>query len=154
MIRSLGVAIALVGAFAGCSQSPESDRPVATWPVPAEQLPAPIAGQVPAGFGTASWALDPAFAKPGPEATDLHILVWERACSGGSPTTGRMSPPAVALAETTVTISIGVKPLTGLQTCPGPPGTPATMTLPEPLGARTLMDGGRIPPGPPDPIFP
>ena len=38
-----------------------------------------------AEFGPASWALDPAFASPTPNATELHILVWERTCSGGSP---------------------------------------------------------------------
>ncbi len=42
-----------------------------------------------AEFGPASWALDPAFPPPTPASVDLHILVWERACSGGSPTTGR-----------------------------------------------------------------
>jgi hypothetical protein len=153
MCRILGFAFVFVLALPGCSRTPTSERPLATWPVPAEQLPAAIAGPVPQGFGTASWALDPAFPKPGPAATELHILVWERACSSGSPTTGRMSAPAVSIAETTMTISIGVRSLTGIQACPGPPGTPATMTLPEPLGARTLVDGGRVPSGPPDPPF-
>lgn len=104
-------------------------------------------------FGPASWALDPAFAAPTEASTELHVLVWERACSGGSPTTGRMSAPVIQSTGTTVVITIGVRPLAGFQTCPGPPGTPATMRLPEPLGDRTLLDGGHVPPVPPSPAF-
>ena len=48
---------------------------------------------------------------------------------------------------TAVTITIGVRPPTGLQTCPGIPGTPDLVRLAEPLGKRTLLDGGRVPPG-------
>lgn len=71
--------------------------------------------------------------------------------SSGSPTTGRMSAPVVVMAAESVTITIGVRPLGGVNTCPLPPGTPAILTLPEPLGKRTLLDGGRVPPAPPSP---
>ena len=87
--------------------------------------------------------------------TQLHILVWEQACSNGSPATGRISTPVVQYAATTVTITLGVRPLEvapgTLLTCPGPPGTPATMNLAEPLGQRTLIDGGLLPPDPTSP---
>lgn len=106
-----------------------------------------------AEFGPASWALDPAFPPPTPASVDLHILVWERACSGGSPTTGRMSAPVSESTPSTVTIAIGVRPLGGFQSCPGPPGTPAILRLLEPLGDRTLLDGGHVPPVPPSPAF-
>lgn len=102
-------------------------------------------------FGPATWALDPAFPAPTAESTQLHVLVSERACASGSPTTGRMSPPVVVAAAESVTITIGVRPLGGVQTCPLPPGTPAIVTLPEPLGKRVLLDGGRVPPAPPSP---
>jgi hypothetical protein len=104
-------------------------------------------------FGPATWALDPAFPSPGPTSTELHILVWERTCSSGSPTTGRMSAPDIAYTPQTVTITIGVRPLGGPQACPGPPGTPASVGLAEPLGTRTLLDGGRVPAAPPSPAF-
>lgn len=104
-----------------------------------------------AQFGPATWALDPTFASPAPDSTELHILVWERACSSGSPTTGRMSAPVIEYAANTVTITIGVRPLDGIQSCPMPPGTPALLRLPEPLGKRTLLDGGHVPPAPPSP---
>jgi hypothetical protein len=106
-----------------------------------------------AELGPATWALDPAFPAPAATTTQLHILVWELACSGGSPATGRISAPAVQYAATSVTITLGVRPLQiapgTAVTCPGPPGTPATMTLAEPLGNRTLLDGGLVPPAPP-----
>ena len=102
-------------------------------------------------FGPATWALDPAFPSPTGATTQLHVLVWERACSSGSPTTGRMSAPVVAVSAESVTITIGVRPLGGNQTCPMPPGTPTVLALPEPLGHRVLLDGGRVPPASPSP---
>ena len=106
-----------------------------------------------ADFGPATWALDPAYPAPGAETVELHVLVWEQACSSGSPATGRISAPVIVLGGTTVTITLGVRPLGGGQTCPGPPGTPATLRLPEQLGSRTLLDGGTIPPRAPTPDF-
>lgn len=104
-----------------------------------------------AQFGPASWALDPAFAMPASDAIELHILVWERACSSGSPATGRISAPVIEYTADAVTITLGVRPLEGINTCPMPPGTPALVRLPEPLGKRTLLDGGHVPPAPPSP---
>jgi hypothetical protein len=106
-----------------------------------------------ADFGPATWALDPAFASPGPASTELHILVWGTTCSSGLPATGRISAPDIAYTPETVTITIGVRPLSGVQTCQGVPGTPATVGLAEPLGARTLLDGGRVPAAPPSPVW-
>lgn len=104
-------------------------------------------------FGPATWALDPDFPAPDAGTTELHVLVWERACSSGRPTTGRMSAPVVEYAPDTVTITIGVRPVGGDQDCQGPPGTPAIVTLPQPLGDRMLLDGGRHPPAEPSPAF-
>jgi hypothetical protein len=106
-----------------------------------------------ADFGPATWALDPAFPSPGPASTELHILVWGTTCSGGLPATGRISAPDIAYALEAVTITIGVRPLPGVQTCQGVPGTPATVGLAQPLGTRTLLDGGRAPAAPPSPAW-
>lgn len=110
-----------------------------------------------AEFGPASWALDPSFPTPNEATTELHILVWERACSGGAPATGRMSAPVIEYSATTVTITIGVRPVEVAEgeavTCPGPPGTPASLELTEPLGVRQLLDGGQVPPVAPSPPF-
>jgi hypothetical protein len=153
----VAAALTLAG-LAGCSaapgaSSPVATWPVATWPVPPELLPPGTSGALSAEFGPATWALDPAFASPRPDATELHILVWEMACSSGSPATGRMSAPVIAYSATTVTITIGVRPYGGLQACPGPPGTPAIVQLAAPLRTRTLLDGGRVPAAPPSPTF-
>lgn len=106
-------------------------------------------------FGPATWALDPQYPAPTETTRELHILVWERACSSGSPTTGRMSAPVIEYASVSVTITIGVRPLQvepgTLLTCPMPPGTPTSLRLGEPLGARTLLDGGHVQPAPPSP---
>src|SRR4051812_30575486 len=108
-----------------------------------------------ADFGPATWALDPAFPAPGADTSELHILVWERACSGGKLATGRMSNPLVEYTPADVTITVGVRPLVPgpgeMLSCPGPPGTPASVRLSEPLGQRTLLDGGLVPPAPPEP---
>jgi hypothetical protein len=108
-----------------------------------------------ADFGPATWALDPAFPSPGADTSELHILVWERACSGGSRADGRMSNPLVEYTSADVTITFRVRPLVvgpgQMMSCPGSPGTPAGIRLSEPLGQRTLLDGGVVPPAPPLP---
>lgn len=148
----VGLAIVLSTLFA-CSATPDVAS-LPTWPVSPELLPEATA-VLSAKFGPASWALDPAFASRSADSTELRILAWERACSSGSPATGRMSAPVVEYTPETVTITIGVRPLevapgAGLS-CPMPPGTPAIVRLPQPLGERTLLDGGHEPPVPPSP---
>lgn len=100
----------------------------------------------PDGFGLATWALDPDAPSPTSDTTDLQVLVWERACSSGSSAEGRMSDPEIAYESDAVVITIWVRPREeGAQTCPLPPGTPATVSLSEPLGDRTLFDGAHYP---------
>jgi len=146
-----GYVLAIV--LAACSSTP-AQPPAATWPVSREPLP-DATSEIPADYGPATWALDPDAAPPAAETTELNILVWERACSSGNPATGRISAPVVEYTTTTVTITIGVRPLevppgTGV-TCPMPPGTPASLRLVQPLDERTLLDGGSVPPAPPSP---
>jgi hypothetical protein len=148
----------MLAGLAGCSTAPGASPPVATWPfatwpVSPEVLPPGTSGARGPDFRRATWALDPAFASPGPASTELHILVWETTCSSGLPMTGRMSAPDIAYTPETVTITIGVRPLGRPQACPGPQGTPAIVGLAEPLGLRTLLDGGRVPAAPPSPAF-
>jgi hypothetical protein len=102
-----------------------------------------------AEFGPATWGLDLAFPPPEAASTELHVLVSERACHGFEPATGRMSAPAIVYTPESVTVTIGVRPLGGASTCPKPPGTPTLIQLAEPLGDRTLLDGGTYPPAPP-----
>jgi hypothetical protein len=133
-----------------------SAEPLPTWPVRPEVL-APAVPAMPAGFGPATWALDPAYPAPGHDTSELHLLVWEQACSSGSPATGRMSAPVVVADGSRVIVSIGVRQRRmgddTFETCPLPPGTPAIVQLPEPLGSRVLLDGGVAPPAAPSPVF-
>jgi hypothetical protein len=99
-------------------------------------------------YGPAEWELDGA--PPGPAATELRILVHELACSSARPTSGRMSAPVAQYSADALVITIGVAPVPGMNTCPGAPGTPVLVRLPEPIGNRTLLDGGRYPPAPAD----
>jgi hypothetical protein len=104
-------------------------------------------------YGPASWALNPAFPAPTADTTTLEILVWEDGCSSAAATTGRMSAPVIEYGASTVTITLGVRPLQGVQTCPLGRGTPASLRLSQPLGIRTLLDGGTFPPAAPSPPF-
>ena len=149
--------VVLMGLLLGldaCSSPAGTITPVQTWPVDSEALPQ-ATSEISGEFGPASWALDPSFSAPNNTTTELHILVWERACSGGAPTTGRMSAPLIEYAATTVTIRVGVRPIVVAEgegvTCPMPPGTPASVRLSEPLRGRTLLDGGHEPPVAPSP---
>lgn len=142
-------ALPVLVALAACGSAAPSTFLSPTWPVIGEVLPA-ATDATPSEFGPATWALDPAYPAPDAATTELHVLVWERACSSGKATTGRMSAPVIVSTADTMTISISVRPPPGdAQTCPLPPGTPAVIRLSEPLGSRTLLDGGRVPPGPP-----
>ncbi len=100
-------------------------------------------------IGVADWWLDPAFPVPGPDAIELHVLVLERACASGQPPDGRIAEPVVRYSIDSVTVVIGVRRTEGDATCPGNPAVPLTVALSEPLDDRVLLDGSRLPPGPP-----
>jgi hypothetical protein len=134
-VLGLPATLLVVIMLAGCMQVRSTFIQVAN-PTPS---PAP-------GFGPAFWALDPTFADPAPETTELHILVWERACNSGTLVVGRMSAPAITYGPTTVMVTMQVRGLGGAQSCPLGPGTPLLVHLREPLADRTLLDGGREPP--------
>ena len=148
------LAVILIATVTACTAGPTDPPP--TWPVSPEPLAAadPRATQlISQDFRPARWALDPAFQRPGVAAETLYVLVWDQECSGGTSTTGRMSAPVIAYGDTTVTITIGVRPIEAAPgtalACPLPPGTPASLELAEPVGDRSLLDGGRTPPAPP-----
>lgn len=103
-------------------------------------------------LGPADWWLDPSSPAPGPDATQLQALVLETRCSGGSSAEGRIAEPVIVTTPTTVTITFGVHPVEGDVGCPANQPTPYTITLPEPLGDRQLLDGGRAPARQPTPI--
>jgi hypothetical protein len=145
--------VALVLLLAACNATPSENNAVPTWPVSPEALRPEASG--PGEGRPATWALDPRFGPPTAETTELNVLVWDGACSGGAPATGRMSAPAVNYGDATVTVTIWVRPRQAPPGaafgCPMPEGTPASLRLSQPLRMRTLLDGGHVPPAPPSP---
>lgn len=101
--------------------------------------------------GPARWWLDPDVPEPGPDATELHVLALEQECASGSSPEGRIMAPEVTTDATSVTVTIGVRRVEGFAECPSNPAWPMTVTLPEPLGDRQLLDGSVQPPSPPRP---
>lgn len=66
------------------------------------------------------------------------------------PATWALDPAAdIQISDDTVMVTFGVVPLGGAQECQGNPPTAVTVRLPEPLGDRRLLDGGREPPAEP-----
>jgi hypothetical protein len=94
----------------------------------------------PAGYGAATWVLDPAFPAPSSTARTLHLLVSEVTCSSGRPAHGRIGPAYVTIDQYDVRIELLVRYLPGDQDCQGVAPTPARLRLPEPLGDRGLRD--------------
>jgi hypothetical protein len=97
------------------------------------------------GNPASAWRLDPAAGPPGPEETELHVLVTERHCASGRNAEGRVERPDVFYREDEIRIVAYVTALPGMQTCPGNPSTPAVFVLPEPIGARRIVDAGEFP---------
>lgn len=107
---------------------PPTDPPVV---VPKASMP-PLTG------APALWAL----AEPdavGPTTTVLTLEVMRAECSGG--VTGTVLEPTITFSDSEVLIRAAVEPLAGTAfDCRGNPVVRHTVTLPEPLGERTLMD--------------
>ena len=94
----------------------------------------------------ATWTHDPA-AEIGPETTVFTAWVTETECANGESSEGRIIDPEIQLSADSIVVTFRVDPVSGSAVaCPGNPPTPVTVRLPEPLGDRALLDGGRMPP--------
>ena len=98
--------------------------------------------------GPATWALPEGFTI-GPETTEFLALVTEQACASGQSSEGRIVEQQIDYLGDSVVVTFRVRPLPGDQECPGNPATMVEVELDEPLGHRTLLDGGRQPPAEP-----
>ncbi|MGM7696528.1 hypothetical protein [Microbacterium sp. A84] len=86
-------------------------------------------------------------ALPVPDATELALLVTERACNSGMDAAGRVELIALEETEDAVIVQIAVRPDDdGAATCQSNPPTPFTVELDSPLGDREIMDGALIVP--------
>ena len=97
------------------------------------------------GLGNSVWRVDPE-SPPTPGSSAFPIEVVERNCASGRPADGRIADPIVEYAEDAITVTIPVRPVAGSATCPGNPRTPFVLELDEPIGDRSLLDGGPWPP--------
>jgi hypothetical protein len=103
---------------------------------------------VPNSQSVADWWIDPSVQRIGPDDRVISALVLENACASGRTAEGRILPPSVEYGAEVVVVTITVRSLSNAD-CPGHPPTPYTFELDEPLGERSLVDGGRFPPGDP-----
>jgi hypothetical protein len=96
---------------------------------------------VPADFNTVEWRLDPSIPEPGPNDTELHVLLTERECVSGQEIGDRLVGPQIVLTEADVRIVFAAEPPPGdAFNCQGNPETPYTVELPEPLGDREIIE--------------
>ncbi len=106
----------------------------------------PPAGLVEARTSRATWWVDPNAPRPTATSTTVHALVVEQVCASGKSPKGRIEAPSIDLEDKSVTITIDIRRQTSGQDCQGNPPLAVTITLPEPLGARSLLDGSATPP--------
>lgn len=106
---------------------------------------------LPEGLNEAEWVLaDPDAIDP--TTTTFEALVTERECASGQSSEGRIVGPDVLAAGEDLLVTFAGRPLEGdAFACPGNPPTRVTVTLPEPLGDRRLLDGSTLPPREPIP---
>ena len=111
---------------------------VGTLPPPTDQIEARI--------GPASWWIDPAQPPPTARSTEIHAQVLELGCASGQSSAGRIEPPDIEMTDASIVVTFTVRHRPGGQDCQGHPSAPTVFTLPEPLGARSLLDGNEDPP--------
>lgn len=86
---------------------------------------------------------------PSPQDTTIDLLVLEHACVSGQTAEGRVELRDLKVTPKRVRVWIGVRPAEGTShTCQGNPPTPYTIELDQPVGNRTVVDIGVVPPRP------
>ena len=87
----------------------------------------------------ASWELAPGQSL-GPESTTFTALVTRVSCNNG--VTGSVNEPGLGIGDDAVVVTFTVSPgRPESASCPGNDAVPYVVTLPEPLGTRSLVDG-------------
>ena len=103
--------------------------------------------------GAATWTLDPDV-EIGPDTTEFTAWVTEAACASGQSSADRIVGPDIQVSADEIVVTFGVRTQLGVsQTCPSNPPTRVAVRLPEALGDRALLDGGREPPEEPPPCL-
>ncbi|MDQ3691260.1 MAG: hypothetical protein M3406_14760 [Chloroflexota bacterium] len=99
--------------------------------------------------GGATWTHDPV-TELGPDTTEFTAWVTEMACASGLSSADRIVGPDMQVSADEIVVTFGVRARLGAGSCQGNPPTRVAVRLPEALGDRVLLDGGRAPQeGPP-----
>jgi hypothetical protein len=81
-----------------------------------------------------------------PTGDTIHLLIAETACASGKSPEGRTNPPTIVYRPDAILVLLTITRLPGPQDCLGRDPDPYLLTLSEPLGNRTLLDAGFVPP--------
>jgi len=100
---------------------------------------------VPDHLNSVDWRLDPAGPQLTPDSRQIPVILNERECVGGQDIGARLLGPEIVMTETQVFVAIAAeRPGGDAFDCQGNPDTPFVVELPEPIGARELVEGMEI----------
>jgi hypothetical protein len=107
--------------------------------------PCPLYYTVPEGLNTVEWRLDPSALAPGPDSTELAVLLSEMECVSGQEIGERLIGPQIVMTESSVRIAFAASPPEGdAFDCQGIPEQPYVVDLPVQLGSREVVEGHRL----------
>jgi hypothetical protein len=100
------------------------------------------------GAGGVAWALDASYGELESTDTVVHVLVLGPDCSDGEPLGDRLIGPQFLIDDHEMGLVFGVSPGTssGPRLCPANAPDAVTVTLPEPLGDRDVVNALDLPP--------
>ena len=92
------------------------------------------------GIRASSWRPDPTH-EVRPQDKVLRVLVTEQTFASGQRADGRLLAPELFADKSELVLTMFITPRPGYQSAAGNPETPARIALPDPVGARRLIDG-------------
>lgn len=98
------------------------------------------------GKGPAEWWIDPTFMPLAADSQLIHGFVREQSCASGESADDRVLDPLITYRPTAIYVAFAVLRRPGPQTCELNPAFPIEFLMAEPLGDRSLFDGGVSPP--------
>ena len=141
----VAVVAVVVGAIAWAVPAGDRGRTVVAGPGPSTPSTEPAPSAEPEPGDPAVWVVD-GDAAPSPASSSFTALVSRLRCSGG--TTGRILRPGVVVTHTEVIVRFTAEALgPGAFTCQGNDWVPYRVDIGQPIGNRTLVEGGCAPGG-------
>jgi hypothetical protein len=100
---------------------------------------------VPDQLNSVDWRLDPAGPQLTPDSRQISVILNERECVSGQEIGDRLMGPEIVMTETQIFVAFAAeRPDGDAFDCQGNPDTPFVVELPEPIGARELVEGMEI----------